>query len=564
MINAKDALKDGFATLYGGMDSGRAANQIGEDQVAFAINCIFRGGYVGTRAGFDLIELIFDSPESQEWFETYNIQGSTYYDGSPISPMLVVAIGGKLFRIIPEGRIGRVMDITPPTGRSSQFQKQVFFAQAAEFLVIQDGEMFPVIFDGVTSRRAGPTEVPIGTYMTFGMGRLWVGRGREFVAGDIQGGPTSVLSFTENIYLAEGGAFSLPINMGNITGMTFIATQDTATGQGELLVFGENGVVSVNASLNREDWKNQQIQRITLIDIGCVGGGSIAKINGDVFFRSRDGIRSYRAARQEQLAWGQTPISKEVTRILLQDTQRLLKFCQAIYFNNRYIMTTLPVPRPNSVIHRGVVSIDFDLAGSMREKSPTAYDGLWTGIRPVAMAAGRFFNDERGFAFTRDEDGKNRLWELTKEDHFDNQITRIRATIETRAFSYRNPFSLKKLHRSDIWMKDLVGQVDWILQWRPDAENCWQDWHTFTRCANYQICDNEEESETCSLKNLRTQYRPQELSPAPPDICDVVTGKPYRMGYEFQQRITWTGHAKINQFLQHSQDLQETYLGDCR
>ena len=57
--------------------------------------------------------------------------------------------------------------------------------------------------------------------MCYGQARLTVGNGNQFLVGDINGGATNVISFTETTYLNGGGAFILPQNMGNITGMVF-------------------------------------------------------------------------------------------------------------------------------------------------------------------------------------------------------------------------------------------------------------------------------------------------------------------------------------------------------
>ena len=53
--------------------------------------------------------------------------------------------------------------------------------------------------------------------MAYGDARLTVAQGNQFLVGDINGGATNVISFTETTYLAGGGSFALPFNNGNIS-----------------------------------------------------------------------------------------------------------------------------------------------------------------------------------------------------------------------------------------------------------------------------------------------------------------------------------------------------------
>ena len=201
-----------------------------------------------------------------------------------------------------------------------------YFQQAEQYLIIQDGRSLPIIFNGAVSRRSDVrnNEVPVGQAMAYGNGRLWVSKGREFVAGDIVGGPTSVIQFTENTYIAEGGAFAVPLNTGDITAMKFMNQPDSSLGQGELLVHTDKAVFAVNVPTSRDDWKKTSYPtvRIVAINYGAVSDRSCSLVNGDMFYRATDGVRSYVSSRREWKEYGQIPISREIGPLIVNEQKR--------------------------------------------------------------------------------------------------------------------------------------------------------------------------------------------------------------------------------------------------
>jgi|GEM_PF-657603 len=406
MIRDPGRVTDGFASLERGVDSGRNPSLLGRNQVAWAENCTFRGGYLVPRPGWRRLALLSAS-QSVDYTVALaegKFQGAEFYDDTGNNKgYLICQAGGRLFRISPDNT-AVVLDITPTGDPSSSALAQAWMVQAENYMVVQDGQSRPYIFDGTNTRRAADNEVPVGSGpMAYGMLRLWVAKGNAYVAGDVAGGPTSVVSFTENKYLAEGGEFALPLAAGNITAMRFTATPNTALGQGELLIFTPGAVFSNTAPVDRDLWKNltQPVQTITLINNGSQSQASTVLVNGDVFMRSRDGIRSVIQAVRYFQQWGNTPLSKEMTRVIARDSVGLLNFCSAVEFDNRMLMTCRPEPLPNGAYHGGVIALDFDLVTSMGDKSPPAYDGVWTGPQIYQLVKGRFGGVERCFAFAR-------------------------------------------------------------------------------------------------------------------------------------------------------------------
>lgn len=198
-LNEPNILADGFTTLVGGVNSGQAPNTIGPDQVAFAVNATMRGGFIRPRPGVERKTLRFVDANGavdaslQAAFEDALFQGAYFYE-SAIVPCILASIGGRIFRIAPGLVTGAasmtVQDISITGDLNPSNLPQAWFAQADVYVPIQDGQSKPLIFDGAGLRRASAYEVPVGTVMEYGMGRLWVASPDQqaFVAGDIIGG----------------------------------------------------------------------------------------------------------------------------------------------------------------------------------------------------------------------------------------------------------------------------------------------------------------------------------------------------------------------------------------
>ncbi len=475
---------------------------------------------------------------------------------------------------------------------------KAYFCRAEQFLIIQDGLNRALIFDGSKLRRSaledskGSEEVPTGTAMAYGNGRLWVAVfGNYFVAGDIVGGPTgtqeykfndALLKFTENNYLNEGGFFRVPDQAGNITAMKFISQPDTSLGQGPLQVFTATHVFSITAPVDRDAWKNVQfpIQTISLIGNGALSDRATILVNGDIFYRAKDGIRSFVTARREIGQWGNTPLSNEVGIVLNRDTQRLLEFSSAVLFDNRLIMTADPVKVPGSCYHRSLVVLDFHTISAMGVRTPPAYDGFWNldslSADFIQLVVGDYEGDDRCFAFVRASDGDNELWEITKDSRFDYNgdatNVRIESYLETPSYPFGYGLSatpsdgmqLKRLEMGELFVDDIGGEVDFTVKFRPDQAPDWYTWHTWDEDVSLPSCGNCASGTNLSLVCASTNYRARMRLPTPPDTCETGQSKLARFGYEFQSRIEWIGSARIKKFRMQALEQQEEAFGDCR
>lgn len=568
-------LSDGFITLERGVDGGKSPSLLPRNQLSSAVNVTMRGGFAKTRPAFNNISLNFSAETSQEAaemkarFESGLFQGASAYLRGGTS-YLVCSISGYIYRIDP--RTGEVNDITPSSANgvadpNSSRIRVAYFQQAEQYLIIQDGRNRSIIFDGANSRRSniGSSEVPTGTAMAYGGGRLWVARGREFVAGDIVGGPTSVIEFTENTYINEGGAFAVPLDTGDITAMKFMNQPDTSLGQGELLVHTANAIFAVNVPTDRDSWKNVEYPtvRIVAINYGSVSDRSCVLVNSDMFYRSPDGVRSYVSSRREWQQYGQIPVSREVNPFIIPDTQfDARETSSSVLFDNRLLTTVTPQRHDNGTYYKGLVVLDFDLVGGTGDKMPPAWEGLWTGLNFLQLINTEVNYEDRCFAFHLNTGSCGiELWELTRSGRKDNGTTDIAAFIESSSFSFENPFEMKSLEYGEMFVDDLRGDVSFDIKYKPNQYPAWVDWNTFSECVKYENC--APESGCLTFNNYKPQYRTRLRLPQPADVCEATNGIPMRNAYEFSVRIGWTGSARIKGFRLHAYPVVEEPYSGC-
>lgn len=563
MVSEPKIKRDGVISCLGGIDSGRHPSLLTENTLSFAVNVSCREGFPSTRPRLSKKTLVFENEEDQAWFEDHPLQGytRTAYRIPNTKNLIVASVGGRIFVISPQDNFD-TSDITPDAGNIPT-EPLAWMEQAEQYLVIQNNKDGAIIYDGSMARRAALDEVPSGSAMVYNeeIGRLCVAvNGNEIAIGDVVGGPTGVLKFTETGYLNEGGRFRVPLKYGQIMAMAMVANLDRSNGQGPMIVFAEEGFSTFNLPPNRETWKNltYPVQINMPIRYSATSQNGIILVNGDMFYRAKDGLRSFMFAIKEFQGWGNVPISTEMRRITDRDTQSLLKHASTILFDNRVIFTASP-GTANGVFHRGVGALDLDLISRLGQKMPPVYDGLWTGIRPTGMLTGSFENEERAFIFALNpETNKNELWELHRETGYDNTDSRVSCSIETRAMNFSNPFGMDKLQNVEVWADRCVGQVNIGVQWRPDSYPSW-----FPMCAEKEFCvaesdcRDEDELECKPLVNFNPGYKTRLNFGRPPGSCDTLDGKPADVFYEAQFRIYWTGQCRIRRVMAKVNEIVE-------
>jgi hypothetical protein len=461
----------------------------------------------------------------------------------------------------------------------------VFMFQAENYAIILGGTEPTLIWDGKTLRLSDfqRSEIPPGFLGAYGWGRIWIVRPdrRTFVAGDIVFGPSgtatngfrdAILKFTENDFLNEGGSFAVPYNAGPITAMQFLATQDTSLGIGVLLVGTTNMVFSVNAPVDRTTWKNltYPIQTVSLIDYGPRGPRNTVPVNGDMWYRSEDGVRSFIVARRNFPLPGNTPMSHEVDTILNEDTQQLLLFGSGMLFDNRLWMTVSPfMDLANQVMHRGIVVINFDLLSDLRQKQDPVWEGLYTGLSILQVGKARIADAERGFIWAQGDDVE--LWEAETAGVADETATSsssvahkgIECQLQTRSEDYGTPLDLKRLVMAEIYLEDIADFVVLTISYRPDQYPNWIPWQTVTLCSLVSQCQPTVNPPNCFFTVHARSYAARLTFPQPDDSCNAVTGAPLREFHDCQFQLIWQGHCRIRRFFSHVKLQTQPTEGIC-
>jgi hypothetical protein len=557
-----------FSTCPGGVSSAVAPELLPQSQFAWAMNCAIRGGKPHTRPPF-VERLILPSGIHQ---------GSCYFGVQ--NGMIVVSIQGLLYRVrVGANTASFSCENIPLSFDNSGVLKQVWMQQTIESLVIQDGQSNAILYNGSIARRAASNEVPRGTSMAYGNGRLWVAiNQKELVAGDIRTRtPGSELKFTETNYLSGGGSLYFPRG---ITGLEFIPVTGAAD-FGTLIVFGRDYCESIRADVTSRDMWPQMAGFVTNVfrDIGCAGDWSIVQVNQDLYWRdSRGDIRSLANAISTNNSPGSTPISREVRRIVGFDSDQLLPWVSAIYFDNRLLMTASPYLNVSGGISfKDLVSLDFSPISTMQLKAAPAYDGTWTGIPGVAqIVTGEFDGINRAFAISSGEDGINRLWEIETDGRDDVIIScgsgaetdfRIKSLIEYPSVNFGLQKERKRLERCDVWLSGVDGELDVTAFWRTDNTQKWTEWDAVETCAKTTDANREFPH---TWKNLLPEQRPQIKTFTIPDGVDAVTKYGLQVGFEFQMRLVITGKCQVEKMMIYATPLadpdyadRETLLQEC-
>jgi hypothetical protein len=460
----------------------------------------------------------------------------------------------------------------------------VYIFQAEQYGIILAGQESPLIWDGNSLRRAGVNEIPPGILGAYGWGRIWITLPdqRSFVAGNLVGDQSSgtaqagfrdaILKFTDNNFLNGGGTFTIPVNAGKITTMQFLATQDTSLGVGVLLVGTTNAVFSVNAPVDRTTWQNLSypIQTVSLIDYGPEGPRNSVSVNGDMWYRSVDGIRAFMVVRRYFGDPGNVPMSHEMDPVLSDDTDDLLFYGSGIYFDNKLLETFSPLRTPNGVQHRGMVSINYDLISDLRQKLPPAWEGVHTGVQILQLTKGRINDVERGFMFVAGPSNLE-LWEIQRQGLHDS-ITPIKTYIAswmiTRSFSFSSTFQLKKLYMLELYLDDIADEVRMTVKFQPDQYPDWVLWGTLQFCASVTQCQlSATVNGVCQVfKTNARQYAARVLLPQPPEaLCNSIPGMPpLNLGYEFALKIEWQGHVQVRHCQLHAKVVDQPMEGYCQ
>jgi hypothetical protein len=437
------------------------------------------------------------------------------------------------------------------------------------------------------ARRLNPFQkkMPIGTIMEYAFGRVFVSdKFNQIYASDIiyGNGFTNTLNtenFTEIGYWAEGGAFSTPAMMGNITGMKVMPELGlNLRGQGQLVILTGNGAFSMDVSIPRSEWNTSNIQRISLLGRGCTSP-YLGLANSELWFRSHDGWAFYSNSQSEFARYfSLRKLSRDVNKWVSNDTPWLKQFASTMFFNNYLISTVAPQTyRAEGVeglnrYHRGMVVLDLDQSSTPAPDAQLQFrwNGVWTGIRPTQLLTALIQSEKRGFGFSFDADNKNRLYEFTiaqGDDYGPNGTRQIESFFTTGRYDFNrsgatNKFLRKKITGGEMWMSEIKGEVDSYVDFRADSNPCWSELKVPTTFG----CDPCSPKVTeCFPQQGGNRYKRYKFNTPDPSECNDLAGIPSVEGSEFQIRVTLTGAATVDRvrLMANIKNNDDSPVGDC-
>lgn len=595
-------LVTGTADFSSGVDSGRTStvvsvhnpNGLPYSGLAWLNNGTVRGGSIGPRPGW--VKLCTVAPAGSGLY-----QSGLLYE-SAVNPYLVLSIGGQIMqvRVDTDNSVVNLSQLNGNLVNPASVTKG-YMCQAEQFLVIQAGDWginnvgtLPLFWDGNNLRRsagiisannvpgntgsgAGLTpfnELPAAQSMVYYQGRIFYAQGRTYAAGDIVGGAAgtkaynqddSVLKVTENPLAIGGDGFRVPSQAGNITGMSYVANENATLGQGLLYIFTRRQIYSLAVPISRNDWinatgSNQPQQIVVQRKFGAVSDRCIVPVNGDLFYQTPEpAVRSLSAALRYVNQWANLPISRAENRLLRFNQLNAMGSAPGVLFDNRLYMAGLPVQTTAGLAYQAMAPLDFDIISTYtqgQQPLTPAWEGMTEGLDILDLFEGDFNGIQRMFAIVHSRlDDSIQVWEQLGSARYDNGDNRITFQIESPAYEFGKFFALKKLDGGELWLDRIAGTIDVRVEYRVDADPCWQLWYEKQFCAARSTCEDLVNPVCYPLAPYCEGQKFPMVLPAPQEGgCVGMSSRPPNIGYQFQLRITIQGACRVKAVWLYAQE----------
>ena len=589
---ADGSVFDGFTSIIA-QDADTHPSYLPPSMVAESVNRTFRGGINRTRPSIRNIPIV--AGEGQEEIivndiQNGNFQGSYPYRATNLNTNdgILLSVSGVIYFLKLVNNLAYAYKIIEGNDPGMM---HTWFVQAEDRVYIQNGYQNAIAWDGdlsVPAYRLNPylKKMPIGTIMEYAFGRVFVAdRINQIYASDIIYGngftdTKNTENFTEIGYWAEGGAFSTPSMMGDITGMKVMPQiGSNLRAQGALVVLTANGAFAMDVSIPRAQWALTNMQTISLLGRGCVSPYT-ALANSELWFRSHDGWAFYSNSQSEFARYfSLRKLSREVNKWVSNDTPWLKQFASTMFFDNYLISTVAPETYRAAGVeglnryHRGMVVLDLDQSSSPSPDAQLSFrwNGIWTGFRPTQLLSGLISGQKRGFGFSFDNDNKNRLYEFTNatgSDFGQNGTKQIESFFTSGRYDFAqsgasNKFLRKRITGGEMWLSEINGEVTSTAEFRPDSYPCWSELKVPT---TYGCNPCSPALKTpCNPRRGGDTYKRYKFNSPDPSECNSISDIPVIEGSEFQLKINLTGAATVDRvrIMANIKNLEDSPIGDC-
>ena len=589
---ADGSVFDGFTSIVA-QDADTHPSYLPPTMVAESVNRTFRGGINRTRPSIRNIPIVAGEGQDNiivNDIQNGNFQGSYPYRATNLNTNdgILLSVSGVIYflKIVNNKAYAyKIIEGNDPG------MMHTWFVQAEDRVYIQNGYQNAIAWDGdlsVPAYRLNPylKKMPIGTIMEYAFGRVFVAdRLNQIYASDIIYGngftdTKNTENFTEIGYWAEGGAFSTPSMMGDITGMKVMPQiGSNLRAQGALVVLTANGAFAMDVSIPRAQWALTNMQTISLLGRGCVSPYT-ALANSELWFRSHDGWAFYSNSQSEFARYfSLRKLSREVNKWVSNDTPWLKQFASTMFFDNYLISTVAPETYRAAGVeglnryHRGMVVLDLDQSSSPSPDAQLSFrwNGIWTGFRPTQLLSGLISGQTRGFGFSFDNDNKNRLYEFTNatgSDFGPNGTKQIESFFTSGRYDFAqsgasNKFLRKRITGGEMWLSEINGEVTSTAEFRPDSYPCWSELKVPT---TYGCNPCSPALKTpCNPRRGGDTYKRYKFNSPDPSECNSISDIPVIEGSEFQLKINLTGAATVDRvrIMANIKNLEDSPIGDC-
>jgi hypothetical protein len=421
---------------FGGCNSVKTPFLLPDNQYVWGVNVVNRGGVVQTRPGR---RLWLTAPSG-------NFQGARIFSitntESALNKVIVFAVDGKVYYSpFENGQPVQPANWESYRLKNISFQKSAkkIYWEVAEksvqqtessinivptytVLMMQDGTTAAGYWDGVTNAHLNENspalETPIGTWMKSSGGRLWVARGTYVIASDL----LDPLKFSERVEGTVRGDYSFD---GEITGLT---TSIGDNRKSNLIVFTEENTSTLLSSItDREKWETtDNFQTELFPSVGCVAGKSIINHAGLLWWYSHGGLVNSDSAAAAFLTSKISYRDVEMGRTKRNLAPDLSGACAASF--ESYLLVSVP---SGDELNGQTMVLDYSISDELNGESSPAWNGIWTGIRPVEWFDGTIDGEKRLFsasidyqALPNDTTGSfNHIWEEFQSDRNDSYET---------------------------------------------------------------------------------------------------------------------------------------------
>jgi hypothetical protein len=591
---ADGSVFDGFTSIVA-QDADTHPSYLPEFYVAESVNRTFRGGINRTRPSIRNLQIVAGEDQSANIvndIQKGNFQGAYAYRKTKYESNdgLVISVSGKIYFLKIVNNLAYAYYLI---GGNDPDMMHTWFVQAEDRLYIQNGYQNAISWGGdlsVPPYRLNPflKKMPIGTIMEYAFGRVFVSdRFNRIYASDIiyGNGFTNTLNtenFTEIGYWAEGGSFSTPAMMGDITGMKVMPDLgDNLRGQGALVILCTNGAFSMDVSIPRSQWNESNIQRVSLLGRGCASP-YLTTVNSELWFRSHDGWAFYSNSQTEFYRYfSMRKLSRDVNKWVSRDTAWLKQFASTMYINNYLINTVAPQTKSTQAsngvtglhrYHRGMVVLDLDQGSSPSPDAQLSFrwNGLWTGVRPSQLLSANINKEQRGFVFSYDKDNANRLYEVTNSrtaDYGPNGTSQIDSFFITGKYNFggsraTNIFLRKRITGGEMWLSEISGEVTSSVKFRADSNPCWSE---VKQSSTYGCPPCSPVVQDCTPRRGGNLYKRYKFNTPDPYECNNLTNIPAVEGSEFQVKVNLNGNATVDRLrlMANIKNNNDSPIGDC-